>query len=145
MNYKHLILSSLLLLCTILLVISCGHNSVSEDDGQIPGLYKAIEFTMPGDHDGTVDILDNGGSLTLRLLDDFEVEGHLIIPANIGLGQTDAEINGTFTLNADSVHFNNTDTFLDNDMWLFLVIDNQLRTPEWEGRKGQNVIILKKL
>jgi len=133
-----------LLICTILLVISCDQNSISGDDGQIPGLYKATEFTMPGDQDGTVDILANGGSLTLRLLDDFEVEGRLIIPANIGLWQTVADFNGTFTLNADSVHFNNTGTFLDNEMWLFLVIDYQIKTPEWEGRMGQNKITLEK-
>ena len=146
MNVKHLILSSLILL-TFLSISSCGHNPISSDNKQISGLYTAIKFTMPGDLDGTIDILANGGSLNLWLQDDFKVFGHLLIPANIGFGslQTDVDLNGNFAQISDTIFFQDTGTFLDSDTWLFLVQDHLLKTPEWTGRRGQNKIILMKL
>ncbi len=145
MKFKHLTLSSLFLICTIPLVLSCGEKSLTEVE-QIVGLYKAVEFTEPGQHDGGVDILAIGGSLTLRLFDNFEVEGHFKVPNNTNstFRQTDEKFKGTFSLNADTVRFTNTGIFLDSEYQLFLVIDNQLRTPDrLPGRWGPYVVFKK--
>ena len=145
MNFNHLTLSSILI-CTLLLVLSCSKNSVSEDDEQISGLYKAIAFSEPGEKDGGVDILASGGMLTVRLLDNFELEGHIRVPSDIGsnFAPIDDDFNGTFTLTDVRVHFINTGTFFDHDPWLFVVKDGQLRTPEWTGRLAPTEIILEK-
>ena len=148
MNFKHLI-HSILLMCTILFMFSCSENTVTEDQDpkkvdEIAGLYEAIVFTEPGTHDGGVDILDNGGSLTATLLNDYRVEGHLVIPDSIdsNFPPTDTSFEGNFSIDVDTVRFENTGTFLDSDPWMFIITDEHLSTPEWTGRWALTEIVL---
>lgn len=134
----------IILLLTIgLTIFSCKDKSVNSVD-QIIGSYKAIVFREPGSQDGGVDILAKGGMLTTRLLSDLKAEGKLVIPDNIGsnFAPTDMNYNGTFTFDADSVHFKNTQTLL--DYYSFIRKGTRLETPDMIGRMASFKIILEK-
>ena len=142
MNIKLLILVNLLIF-SILLVISCSEKSVTEVE-QLSGLYKAIAFTEPGPLDGGYDILANGGALTVRLFDNYELEGHIHVPSDTVFKSPtlDEDFSGTFTLNDGIVRFKNTGYF-DYDPWKFIVKGDILETPDWTGRAATIKIILK--
>lgn len=133
------------------MAFSCSENSVTEDEKslnpeQIAGLYNSIVFTAPGPDDGIYDILASGGMITVRLFDNFEVEGHLLIPdsSDIPFTPIDDDFYGTFTLNADTVRFKNTGIFLDHEFQLFKVTDNQLRAPDRPSGRWPQYVIFEK-
>jgi hypothetical protein len=129
----------------MLVVMACNNDTVTGLD-RVIGMYSATTFTEPGQHDGGVDILVNGGILTARLRSNYEVEGHLLIPENIGSNftATDVDYYGEFNLDGDNIHFVNTETFLDQDPYIFIIRDSRLETPDWTGRWAPTKIILDK-
>lgn len=129
----------------IFLIFACERNSSVDAIGRITGDYKAIVFQEPGQHDGGVDILANGGSLTARFLKDFNVEGYILIPEDIGSNYApiDTTYVGTFTMDGDSIQFKNTGTPLDN-LSPFLIKDSLIESIDKPGRGTAFKIILEK-
>lgn len=126
--------------------MTCSDNDSVTDVGRITGIYMATAFIEPGEHDARVDILANGGILTAQLSSNFEVEGHLLIPDNIGsnFAPTDTSYYGEFNLDGDRLHFINAKTFMDHDPFMFIVKDARLETPDWTGHWTSTKIILEK-
>jgi|GEM_PF-2069490 len=131
--------------CTKGLVTEC----TPPDMEQLAGSYVATTFHESGIIDQRVDILAQGGSLTVRLTADFQVAGRLVIPANIGSNYppTDTVYTGTFTLHCDTVRLQHTGTSLDyypGHPWEFVFTGDRLETPAWSGWWALDTIILEK-
>lgn len=148
-------LATFWILLFILAAASCDSDSVTNNDSipdveRITGFYEAVKFIEPGEHDGGVDILANGGVLTARLTSDFEVEGRLVIPGNIGsnFAPTDTNYTGLFDLDRDTVRFKDTNTLLDyypSYPLMFIVTGTRLETVDWEesGRWAIKIVMEK--
>lgn len=136
-----------------LAVSGCTKGLVTEctppDMEQLTGLYVATTFHESGIIEQGVDILAQGGSLTVRLSSDFRVAGRLVIPANIGTNYppTDTVYTGTFTLHCDTVRLQHTGTSLDyypGHPVEFVFTGDRLETPAWSGWWKPDTIILEK-
>ncbi len=140
------VLTYLFFITLFILFIKCNEKNLPEND-QFYGSYKAVTFFEPGQLDGGVDILAKGGNLTAELTSDYKVKGYLYIPDSIGSNYSAQNTNysGSFTLKADTLHFINTNTFLDNPQLFFIVKQKQLKTPEYSGRWKLFKIILQQL
>lgn len=127
------------------MAMACNDDAATELE-RVTGTYWATTFTEPGQLDGGIDILANGGILTARLRSNYEVEGQLLIPENIesNFAPTDVDYYGEFNLEGDSIHLVNTETFLDQDPYMFIIKDSRLETPDWTGRWAPTKIILDK-
>jgi hypothetical protein len=136
-----LIFIAIYALCTV--NFSSCNNSITEAE-RIAGFYRATTFTEPGEHDGGVDILANGGILTARLSSNSGVEGRIVIPGNIGSNFAPVDVNysGIFSVNEDTMHFENTETLL--DLPVFIIYEHRLETPDMTGRMALFKIILEK-
>jgi hypothetical protein len=128
----------------IFLFFACERSSPVDDIDRIKGDYKAIVFEEPGQLDGGVDILANGGSLTARLFQNFYVEGYILIPEDIGSNYApiDTTYMGTFILAGDSIQFKNTSTPLDH-LSPFFINGSLLVSKDRRGR-GPGFMILEK-
>jgi len=137
--YLFLILSSLV-------IIYCNDDSLSVSDNSLSGLFKATTFVEPGINDTGVDILANNGILTVQFDENFTASGHLLIPKNIGSNYSSVDTNysGTYTINGDTVRFQNTNEVLNNPDVYFIKRDSNLETPDYQGRWALFKIILKK-
>ena len=148
MRYKQFI-CSIIIIIALLVMTSCRDGSLTNSPTgaeYIAGSYEAIVFTEPGQHDGGIDILESGGKLSVNLSANFKLEGHLMIPANIGSSFTpiDDDFTGTFELNSDTLYFKNTGMFFDHDPWMFILQGIRLETPDWTGWWSTTKIILEK-
>ncbi|MFC1547903.1 hypothetical protein ACFL5M_05190 [Candidatus Neomarinimicrobiota bacterium] len=139
--------SRVLSLVIMLIVMACSNTDSGAENEQIFGAYAASTFTEPGELDGGVDILGNGGMLTAQLGTNYIVDGYLLIPENIGsnFASTNTDYYGEFNLDGDTVRFVNTETFLDHDPFIFVVKESRLETPDWSGHMAQTKIILEKI
>lgn len=122
----------------VFLGTSCNNDSVPSSEW-IAGSYVATTFTEPGQHDGGVDILANGGMFTARLSSSFEVEGRLVIPENIGsnFSPVDTIYIGLFNLDGDTLTFKDTGTLLDyypSYPLMFIATGTRLESVDWEER-----------
>ncbi|PID60684.1 MAG: hypothetical protein CR986_03550 [Ignavibacteriae bacterium] len=126
-------------------LVSCDDDKITNNKDELSGTYKATKFTEPGSTDGGVDILANNGSLTLQFNKEQKVEGHLLIPADIGsnFAPIDTDFNGNYKVTNDTLRFSNTVDVLDNNVY-FLTKDSKLETPDYEGRRSLFKIILEK-
>jgi hypothetical protein len=131
------------ILIGLLTTSSCKDSTVNDIDG-IVGSYNAVIFREPGSSDGGVDILREGGGLTLRLWSDFRAEGKLFIPENIGSNYppTDTNYSGTLDLNRDTIRVRSTQTLL--DQFPLIAKDHRLETPDMPGRMATFKIIFEK-
>jgi len=130
-----------------IVIFSCSSDEVTGNDAtRLSGLYKAIVFIEPGSNDEGLDILANNGLLTIQFDRNFTVSGQLIIPENIGSNYAPIDTNygGTYTLNGDTLRFNNTNDILDNPVVYFIVKDSTIETPVYQGRFALFKIILEK-
>ena len=127
----------------IIVIVTCNSNDPVTGTEPIAGLYVATTFTEPGQLNGGVGILANGGILTARLGSNYEVEGRLLIPDNIGsnFAPTDMSFSGEFNLNGNTLRFLNTQTFLDRDLYQFLVSDTRLENLFLDPRSAITIIL----
>ena len=141
------IVSFLKLSLLFFLGLACSDDPVSsENNSQLKGTYGATTFIEPGSADGGIDILENGGELTMEFRDNYFVEGRLMIPDNIGsnFSPVDTNYSGSYSLNEDTIRFSNTTDLLDSPTIYFLLRDSSLETPDYEGRLSLLKIILEK-
>lgn len=130
MNLKKMLL---LILISSLLNLSCedSMNEPKYDPNaiRVAGKYSATTFLMPGTGDGTVDIIDIGGTLTVELFLDFSVKGEIKVPPHPDLqGEGfDESFSGDYVVNNDSLQFKNTNNILTNPQLYFDINDNELK------------------
>lgn len=121
-------------LLVILANLSCKEEHLVEPTDptllKVTGDYKATTFIYPGDDDGSVDILANGGSITVRLTINYSASGRIVIPKHPNLhgGEIDTTFMGTFTLKNDSLQFRGMYNILSGSC--FIVKDKRLEYRE---------------
>jgi len=125
---------------------SCNEDPITYNIRNLIGFYKATTFTEPGSHDGGVDILANGGELTVQFTENYTVSGHLFIPDSIesNYPPMDTNYSGIFTIDNDIVRFKNTHYILNEPQLYFIVKNGRLETEEVIGRGATFKIILEK-
>lgn len=97
-----LLSSALVLLCSCDLI----DHPPSDVYERISGTYEATTYVEVGPADGAIDILEAGGSLEMRLGEDQELKGHVVIPANtLHQSRVDTTFSGSYSVTGDTVHF----------------------------------------
>ncbi len=126
-----------------LLLGACGGSTVTQPD-ELIGSYKAVIFVVPGELDNGIDILAEGGMLSVSLTSGNKMTGHLRIPPNTGAiyPQVDTAFIGTYTLGTDTIYFHNTGTLLDNPYLFFLAHADTLETSPAFSPRGYTRIVL---
>ena len=122
----------IIFLILILLNLSCKEEHLVEPTDpnllKVAGDYKATTFIYPGDDDGPVDVLANGGSIKIKLTTNYSASGRIVIPKHPRLhGEcTDTTFIGTFTLKNDSLQFTGMHNVLTNPQLFFIVKEKRL-------------------
>jgi hypothetical protein len=104
-------------------IVGCGGTDTSSPNtnahGVLAGSYVATTFQVTPDGQGLIDVLAQGGSLTIVLESDNSVAGTLQIPASATGGQAvTASLNGTVSFSGNTVVFQaGGDTFVRNLTW----------------------------
>lgn len=100
---------------------------IDPDAMRVAGNYIATTFIIPGSADGHVDILANGGFITVILSLDFTARGRIVIPKHPSLrGDFDETFEGSYTVKNDSLQFKNMDNVLSNPQLYFIVKEKKL-------------------
>jgi hypothetical protein len=88
---------------TSLASIPPGDAAISA--GDLVGDFAATTFLTPGEADGSVDVLAEGGRLTITFKPSGELSGHLYIPqaSASAFSGADRDLTGTYTLTGDSL------------------------------------------
>lgn len=137
----------------IILLIALVHISCKDKDPTEPidpnilrvaGKYVATTFILPGNDNGPVDVLMNGGSITADLSTSLTAKGRVIIPRHPNLRGDDFDegFDAIFTLKNDSLQFKNTENLLSNPQLFFVLRENNLEAI-MEGI-SQTIIVLTK-
>jgi len=104
-------------------VVGCGGSDTSSPGKNSPGVlvgsYVATTFQVTPDGQGLIDVLAQGGSLTIVLGSDNSVAGTLQIPASATGGQAvTASLSGTVSVSGNTVVIQEAgDTFVRNLTW----------------------------
>ncbi len=105
-------------LCLVLALAACG----DDDEGTNPtvedvaGSYSATTLTFTTSV-GTVDLLAHGATVTAELAMDGSTTGRLFVPeGELGGGDLDEDLTGTWTLSDDIVTFSQANNTLINDV-----------------------------
>jgi hypothetical protein len=111
-----------LLLLALVAVAACGDDSTGPSRADVAGDYRAT--TLTADIGGqTVDVLAAGVTLDLTLRSDGTTTGRFFVPAALnedGEGDLDADLSGTWTLNGNTVTFQQSaDTFVRDASFTF--------------------------
>lgn len=143
---KYFLLIVVLLIIPVLLAGRCSTDSSIPE--QIIGSYEAVEFFGIAEKDGSVDILVNGGNVTLQLHKNYHLEGEIKIPEDIGtsLPPINTMFSGTFNVSneADTLWVENTETPLDY-LSPFLISPTHLATiKQTKPNRGEQYIIFEK-
>jgi hypothetical protein len=91
----------------------CGDDSFDPTVDNVAGIYSATTFTVTT-VEGTVDVLAEGGSVTLTLDPDGTTTGRLLVPEGGENGEdVDEDLAGTWGLDGNRVGFDQeADTFI---------------------------------
>jgi hypothetical protein len=88
-----------------------GDDPFSPTVATVQGTYNASLFTATNSQ-GTVNLLSLGATVHVVLNPDGTTTGHLFVP-DLGDGEIDADLTGTWTLSGNTVTFSQTaDTFI---------------------------------
>lgn len=66
-------------------LIGCGRENPVSTENTLIGQYESIEFIQPGSNDTGIDVIAEGGSLTLLLESNGLYKAVLYIPENINI------------------------------------------------------------
>ena len=90
---------------------------------RVAGNYIATTFVVPGSNDGSVDVLANGGMISVILSLDFTVRGRMIMPSHPNLqGEGFDEVfGGSYTIKNDSLQFKNFQNALSHPQIYFII------------------------
>jgi len=92
---------------------SCGGENGLDPDLPIVGHYVATDFKVTPAGDAAVDVLANGGSITLDIAADNTTKGTLFLPASIFGTSSTQSLNGTVARVGNNLTFKHTPpTFL---------------------------------
>jgi hypothetical protein len=121
-------------------VIACGDGFQPNTDNVL-GTYNAQTFTS--DSAGTTtDWLAHGAQLQITLAARSVAQGLLVLPDTAGGPILLADLAGTWTLTADTVHLQNSvDTFVRNMAWV--ATENQLTGDQTFGGTRIRVVLFK--
>jgi hypothetical protein len=111
MRFQHIPL----LMSVAVLAAACD----STEPGSIAGTYEATSFVVTETGEAPVDVLAEGGGLTITIAADNSTTGTLTIPASL-TGGTDINLSmtGTALRHGDVVHFEQTaDSFVRDISW----------------------------
>lgn len=122
-------------LLALLFLIAWAPGCDSAEDvstDEVVGDYTATRFEADLG-DGPVDVLDLGGSLSIRLQADGNVDGLLVIPEGLAEdGESEVPFGGTFQVSGDRVRFfHEADTFVRDAVWLYA--NGQLRSQSFSS------------
>lgn len=98
---------------------------------RVSGNYIATKFIIPGNNDGSVNVLANGGMISAILSPDFRVKGKMIIPKHPNLSGDgfNETFEGYFTMRNDSLQFKSMYNFLSIPQLYFIN-----KPPKLEGQ-----------
>jgi len=99
--------------CLAMWSSACGSDSTTQASSTIAGNYVATVFQVTPTGLSTIDVLAQGGTLTLSIAADNTTTGTISLPASI-LGTAFSEdLSGTAVQSGNTVHFEqSTDTFV---------------------------------
>ena len=99
-------------------IIGCGGDGPTSP-GNLAGSYAATTLQVTPDGQAPINVLSNGGSLTLTLNNDNSVTGTLNLPASVtGQQALTASMSGTVVVGNNTVAFQQTaDTFVRDLTW----------------------------
>lgn len=116
--------SALIATAAVIATVACSDDSFTPSVSSVAGNYAASTLTATTGGT-TTDHLAAGGSFTITLATNGTTTGRLFLP-NLGGGNFDADMSGTWTLTGSTVSFDQTaDTFV-RDM-TFTAEENRLR------------------
>jgi hypothetical protein len=99
-------------------IVGCGSGDSTSPE-TLAGSYTATTFLVTPDGQAPVNVLSQGGSLTLTLASDKSVTGTLHLPASAtGAEPLTVTMNGTVTMSGSTVEFQQAaDTFVRDLTW----------------------------
>lgn len=119
---------TLLLMVLVMGLTAC--NTTTDNSDPLEGSYSATLFRITPSGESEVDVLANGGRLTMTISETNTTTGSLIVPSSVDGGIT-ASMTGTAVLSGSTVTFQQTvDTFVSDLTWTRtpsgLTVSNQL-------------------
>lgn len=133
MKHRYKVLRVIFALSFLVSLMSCKeklNEPIQYDPNalRVAGNYIATTFILPGDDDGPVDVLANGGSITVELTINYTTTGRIVIPKHPRLygDGTDKTFKGTYTLKNDSLQFKDMYNVLSNPQLYFIVKEKKL-------------------
>ena len=118
----------------------CGSDSPSQP-ASIAGTYTATVFRVTPTGQPTIDVLAQGGSLSITIAADNTASGTLSIPASVAGTPFTASMTGTVVQTGSTVRFEQTaDTFV-RDL-TFTVVGNTLQATNQVAGVGSFTITL---
>ena len=118
----------------------CGSDSPNQPSS-IAGVYTATVFRVTPTGQPTIDVLAQGGSLSITIASDNTASGTLSLPASVAGTPFNASMTGTVVQTGTTVRFEQTaDTFV-RDL-TFTVIGNTLQATNQVAGVGSFTITL---
>ena len=117
----------------IALMAGCSTDGITgKSTSAVAGTYSAIVFRVTPSGQSPIDVLSQGGNLTIAIDRSGAATGTLNVPASAAGGTAfSASMSGTATVDGNTVRFQQTaDTFVRNLSWTVngqqLVVSNQV-------------------
>jgi hypothetical protein len=98
------------------ILAACGESTAS---GELAGTYTATKFLVTPTGQSTIDVLAQGGTMSITFGSNSTVSGTLFVPGSVTGGAPMSEsMAGTFVRTGDTVEFEQTaDTFVRDLTW----------------------------
>ena len=134
------VLALLLLTLSSAAVSGCGGDTPNQPSS-IAGAYTATVFRVTPTGQATIDVLAQGGSLSITIASNTSASGTLSLPASVAGAPFSASMTGTVVQTGTTVRFEQTaDTFV-RDL-TFTIVGNTLQTTNQVAGVGSFAITL---
>ena len=134
------VLALLLLTLSSAASSGCGSDTPSQPSA-LAGTYTATVFRVTPTGQATIDVLAQGGSLSITIASDNTASGTLSLPASIAGAPFSASMTGTVVQTGNTVRFEQTaDTFV-RDL-TFTIVGNTLQATNQVAGVGSFTITL---
>jgi hypothetical protein len=95
--------------------MACGSDSPTQVSSPVAGTYLATEFLVTPAGEPTIDVLAQGGTLSITIAADNRTSGSLTLPASIAGTDISLSMAGTAVVSGSTVTFQQPgDTFVRN-------------------------------
>jgi hypothetical protein len=108
---------SLMLFAFPIMLSACGSDGTTQTN-PLAGTYRATLFRVMPTGQPAIDVISNGGSLTILIAADNSTSGALMLPANVTGSVVSSSMAGSAVITGTTVRFEQTaDTFVRNLIW----------------------------